>query len=81
MQHYLFNKKCHVQFYRVGYLDTSMTSDLKLVLPKQKPENVARNIVKNLGNNKPIIYEPYWWKGIMFIYNILPKVIHNRLNM
>ena len=81
LRHYLYNKNCHIQFYRIGYLDTSMTKDMKLLLPKANPKNVAKNIVKNLGKNRQCIYEPHWWKWIMFIFNILPRFIFNRISV
>ncbi|MGN7610910.1 SDR family NAD(P)-dependent oxidoreductase [Magnetococcales bacterium HHB-1] len=81
LRHYLVNHACHLQFYRLGYLDTQMTFGQKLLFPVLSPEKAAQTIIKNLGQDKPPCYLPKWWWGIMTLIKLLPWPIFKKLDI
>jgi len=80
LRHYLAYYPCSVQFYRMGYLDTRMTFQMKLMLPKLNPEIAARKIISGLGKDMPLGYIPSWWRWVMLVYKLIPQAIHNCLD-
>ncbi len=81
VRHYLVGRPCRVQFYRVGYMKTTMTAERRLMLPAASPEWVARQIVSGLGRDQGTCYLPRWWRWVMLAYKLLPWSIFRRLNL
>jgi short-subunit dehydrogenase len=81
LRHFLAFKRCSVQFYRVGYLNTRMTFGMKLLFSKAEPCVIARKIIKGLGKEISTKYLPKWWFFIMLAYQLLPKAMHNRIDV
>lgn len=66
------NKNINIQFYILGYLETSLSFGKKLVLPKASVEKLAKKVYKNrLKKNIKFIY-PLWWILIIIILKLLP---------
>ena len=64
--------KLKIQFYTIGYLDTNLSYDKKLLLPKGSAKKLAKIVHKNLNKNYKKIYYPLWWAVIAIIIKILP---------
>ena len=81
LRHYLADRHCRVQFYRLGYLHTSMTFGQKLPFPALDPNLAAKIIHANLGRDLGAVYLPWWWGGIVTLLRILPWPLFKRLNV
>ena len=66
------NQNINVQFYTLGYLDTSLSFEKKLLLPKGSTKKLAHLVFSNLDVNGGKFFFPFWWKLINLIINILP---------
>lgn len=62
----------NIQYYRAGYMDTSMTFGKALRLPAVSPDYVATAIVRRLGKGSSTKYAPWWWAPIAWIYALIP---------
>jgi len=79
----LYKSGINVLTIKPGWVNTKMTQNLKL--PKIMTVNadfVGNKIFKAYKNKKNILYVPWYWSIILFIYNIVPeiffKIIKNR---
>ena len=61
-----------IQFYILGYLDTSLAFGKKLMLPKGSPKKLANIVYKNKHYKFKKFFFPAWWKPIAFILKIIP---------
>ncbi len=78
------NENIKVQFYTLGYLDTGLSFEKKLILPKGSTKKLAKIVFSNLNISGGKFYFPFWWKLISLAINILPfsivKLIVKRFN-
>ena len=81
IRHAYASKISSICCYRIGYMQTSMIFDQKLLFPAIQPMDAARRIIENLGKKQGIVYLPGWWRIIGAILNILPWFIYKRLNI
>lgn len=74
----------NVQFYILGYLDTGLSFEKKLLLPKGSTKKLAKLVFSNLNISGDKFFFPFWWKLISLAINILPfsfvKFIVKRIN-
>jgi len=80
-RHHLARTGCRVQFYRLGYLSTSMTFGQDLPLPRLSPERAATAIVNGLGRDRGVVHLPFWWLGVAAALNALPWPVYRHLNI
>jgi decaprenylphospho-beta-D-erythro-pentofuranosid-2-ulose 2-reductase len=72
----LYQSNINVITIKPGYVKTKMIKGLNL--PKyliSTPEKVASNIYNSFKKNKTIVYAPYYWRVLMFIYKKIPEKI------
>lgn len=81
IRHAYANKISSVCCYRIGYMQTSMLFDQKLMFPAIQPMDAARRIIENIGKKRGVVYLPRWWRIISIILNALPWFIYKRLNI
>lgn len=81
LRHLLADTACRTQFYRLGYLKTSMTENQRLLLPASAPGPIAGHIVANLGRDLGVAYLPRWWGPVCTAYAALPWTIFRRLDI
>ncbi len=72
---------CRVQYYRLGFMKTSMLTRYSPGLPTIMPEDAARTICQNLGHDMVGRYLPRWWIVIAIILKSLPWAIFHRLKI
>ena len=77
----LADTPCRVQFYRVGFMATSMLGQPRTPLPAASPEWVAARIVANLDRDLGVRYLPGWWRWIAVVLGLLPWRIFKRLKI
>ena len=81
IRHHLANSPCRVQFYRLGYMETMMLGDRRVLLPVTQPEHVAQLIADRLGGASGVRYLPGWWRWVMLLFQLLPWPVFKRLNV
>ena len=72
----LYKENINVITIKPGYVRTKMIKSLNL--PKalvSTPEKVGKIIFKSYKKKKAIVYAPYYWKLVMFIYKLVPELI------
>lgn len=79
--HRLAPKTVSVTDIKLGFVDTPMTQSFKKGLLWQKPEQVAKKIVKAIERHKGVAYVPGFWRLIMFIIKSIPDKIFKRLSI
>jgi hypothetical protein len=42
---------------------------------------VAKGIVSAVDRNKPVVYLPWFWQGIMLIIRIIPEFLFKRVRL
>lgn len=79
LQHYYADHNCHIQIYRVGYMDTAMTSGKKLLFKKTDPLRVARFIIGRKSTASRLKYYPRYWGMVAIVLRALPWFIYKKL--
>jgi short-subunit dehydrogenase len=70
----------HVQFYRLGYVDTHLTYGRRLLpLPMTSPQAVAKCVVRNVNCDVRAKFVPSFWWGIALLLRLLPWAIFRRV--
>ena len=72
----LYKENINVITIKPGYVRTKMIKSLNL--PKalvSTPEKVGKIIFKSYKKKKAVVYAPYYWKLVMFIYKLVPELI------
>lgn len=80
LRHYFVGKSVIVQCYALGYVDTAMTVDKKLLFPKAAPRAVANAVLKDLDRDRGLIYFPAFWRWVIWILRRLPWFVYRRLS-
>lgn len=79
LQHYYQNNLLNLQVYRLGYMDTAMTTGRKLLLPIADPDKVAAYIFNNRAKKFRLKYYPQFWGAIAILLNTLPWIMFKKL--
>lgn len=78
----LFKVGVHVIDIRPGFVDTPMTQGLPLPsMLVVKPEQVAQKIVKGIEDKVDVLYAPAFWRLIMMVIKMVPRLIFKRINI
>ncbi len=80
LRHYFAGSAVIVQIYALGYVDTAMSFNQKLLFPIASPVKVAHYISKNLGKDIGLRYYPRFWLAVVLILRHLPWPIYKRLS-
>ncbi len=82
IRHYLAGKGDFAfQVYRLGYIDTYMNYGQSRPFPKCSPEKAARIMADNTGRNRPCVYLPFWWMGIILLLQFMPWPLYRKINI
>ncbi len=79
VRHRLAESGCRVQFYRAGFMRTTMLGERQTALPIASPRKVARAILNNLDRDLGTSYIPGWWRWIALVLRLMPWLIYRRL--
>tara|TARA_B100001741_G_C16022706_1_gene356241 strand:- start:54 stop:530 length:477 start_codon:yes stop_codon:yes gene_type:complete len=76
------NSNVKVQFYFLGYLDTRLTADKKLLFPKGSTKKLSKIVYNSLDKQGVKKFFPYWWSIINFAiknlpFSIMKKIVKN----
>ena len=73
------NSDIKIQFYILGYLDTNLTFDKKLILPKASTKQLSAKVLKNMNKSNIKKYYPSWWGLISYLISLIPFFIIKKL--
>jgi decaprenylphospho-beta-D-erythro-pentofuranosid-2-ulose 2-reductase len=72
----------HVVTVKPGFVDTKMTSGLKLPAPlTAQPAQVASKIVRAVDRKADVVYVLWMWRWIMLIIKCIPEGIFKKLKL
>jgi NAD(P)-dependent dehydrogenase (short-subunit alcohol dehydrogenase family) len=77
--------KFHAQGLRVitvkpGFVKTGMTAGLKPPPFAGEPEGVARDILRAIDRQSPVVYTPGMWRLVMLVIRWLPRFVMRKIN-
>ncbi|MBF0434408.1 MAG: SDR family NAD(P)-dependent oxidoreductase [Magnetococcales bacterium] len=81
LRHRYNRRPLTVQFYRVGYMLTSMLGGSETPLPAAAPEKIAAHIVAHLEDDFGMRHLPGWWYWVCLVLKLLPWTIFKRLSL
>lgn len=80
LQHAAAGSGVTVQFFRLGYVDSSLSYGQKLLFPALSPEQVARKMIEtSLKPTKRMVYAPFYWRFIILALKALPWAMYTKL--
>jgi short-subunit dehydrogenase len=79
MQHRFADSDVHIQLWALGYVDTSMTTGQRLLLPKVSASRVAEAVVRGLADKRRFRYYPAYWSVVVRVLSLLPWPAYRRL--
>jgi len=68
-----------VQFYTLGYLDTSLAYGLKLPFAKADPGLLSSLVIENLHKDIGFVYYPKYWRLVCAALRMTPWFIQKRM--
>lgn len=79
LRHRLSDSGCRVQFYRAGFMDTTMLGNEPPGPLVVKPETVARAMVTRLNGPQGLTYLPRRWVLVALILRLLPWALFRKM--
>lgn len=81
LQHqFAANDWVNIHLCSLGYVDTSMSFNKKLLFPVAKSKKVAKFAIKIIDNNMRFTYYPRFWIFVVFILKKLPWIIYKKID-
>ncbi|MDC0632228.1 SDR family NAD(P)-dependent oxidoreductase [Candidatus Pelagibacter sp.] len=68
-----------IQFYTLGYLDTNLSFDKKLILPKGSTKKLANKVYRNINKKDLKQCYPFWWVFILLTIKLIPFFILKKI--
>jgi len=76
----LHAKGVRVVTIKPGFVDTPMTASFAKGALWASPTHVARDIRRAMDRGTPVLYTPWFWRGIMFVVRSVPETVFRRLS-
>lgn len=80
LDHTYYGAGLRVLDVKPGFVRTRMTADLSPPPFAGDPDRVARDIVRAMQRDTPVLYTPRIWGGIMGVIRRVPRVAMRRVN-
>jgi short-subunit dehydrogenase len=77
----LAKKGVQVLTIKPGFVDTPMTASFPKGALWAQPDDIARGILRAIGQGKDVVYLPGFWRLIMLIIRHVPERIFKRLSL
>jgi short-subunit dehydrogenase len=82
LAHRLAKSGARAVLIKPGFVDTPMTAAVIEKGPLwASPEAVAKVIVAAADRGGPVVYAPWFWRGIMFVVRNVPSAIFHKTNL
>ena len=79
LRHALADRGVTVQFYTLGYLDTSLAASTRTIVPKASPRRVADIVYRRRHVDFGHAFCPGFWRVICAVVRVVPWPIFRRL--
>jgi len=80
LRHVCVGSNVRVQFYVLGYMDTTLAGGLRTRIPKGDPEVLSVRVLRNLGRDVGVVYYPSFWRPAAFALRHTPWWIFKRMS-
>lgn len=80
LRHIAADSGLTVQFYRLGYVATQQSFGQRLLLPVVTPQQVAREVVRNMDRDIGRTSFPRYWSLVALAVYWMPWAIYKKLN-
>lgn len=74
-------KKIPVTDFKLGFVDTPMTSQYKKGPIWATPDVVAQGIIRAIEHKKDVVYLPWFWCWIMLVIRTIPEKIFKKMKI
>lgn len=64
-----------------GFVDTPMTEAFKKGILWASPDRVSKRIYRSLNNSFDVVYTPFYWRYIMLIIRLMPRMIFKTIRL
>jgi NAD(P)-dependent dehydrogenase (short-subunit alcohol dehydrogenase family) len=68
-----------VQFYVVGYLDTSLAAGRTKLFPKASPARLANRVARDLDRDIGSVHYPWFWRPVTLAVRSMPWFLYKRM--
>lgn len=79
LRHSCSDRDLIVQFYVLGYLDTTLASGRTSLLPKASPERLAHRVLRDLHRDVGVVYFPWYWRSLCFALRWTPWFVFKKV--
>ena len=79
LRHALADRGVMVQFYTLGYLDTSLAASVRSIVPKPSPQRVADIVYRRRHRDFGHAFCPWFWRPICGVVRSVPWPLFRRL--
>lgn len=73
LAHALSGRGVRVQFYHVGFLDTSLSFGRRLPFPAASARGLARRIAGNIAAPSGVYFHPRYWRAVRVLVQLAPS--------
>lgn len=68
-----------VQFYVLGYIDTSLAFGRRTLLPRADPDLLSARVLRDLGRDIGVAYHPRFWRHVCALLHWTPWLLYKRM--
>jgi short-subunit dehydrogenase len=79
LRHTLSDSKIVVQYYVLGYLDTTQTIGLRTLFPIGKTDYLSQRVFNGCEKDVGVVYYPRYWRLISVLLRLLPWNVYQRI--
>lgn len=77
----LYKAGVRVVTIKPGFVDTPMTEAFAKGILWTSPERVSKRIYRALNNSPDVVYVPFYWRYIMLVIRLMPRVIFKAVRL
>lgn len=64
-----------------GFIDTPMTEAFKKGILWASPERVSKRIYQSLNSSRDVVYAPFYWRYIMLVVRLMPRMVFKAIRL
>ena len=80
LRHQCASSTVTVQFYVLGYIDTTLAFGQRTVLPRADPNALGDCVLRDIGRDVGVVYYPKVWRPVCAVLRVLPWPLFKRLS-
>jgi short-subunit dehydrogenase len=79
LRHALSDSSILVQYYVLGYLDTTQTTGLRTMFPIGRTDHLSERVLNGFGKDVGVVYYPKYWRLISLLLRLSPWNVYKRI--